>query len=506
MPEEKSFGSQLRKFRRLKGLSQFQLGTLLGVSDRAVSKWENNLAKPKSDLLVKLCEYLDVTSDELLEIHIDSNLYSTRGFGDYKQFWHAMHSLLLDRYGPTLSLDILSRYEKEKSAFYNTNLPQLFSLFAMLRKEADEHGHGFEVLGGIGGSFLAFLLGATDINPLPPHYYCPVCKSVEFITSIKDGWDLPLKSCSCCGELLQRDGHGIPFEVFGRSITQNTSFDVMLDRQFYGTAETLLTDFFDNYSLIIVDNPHLLFRKKLSSQAVTIVLITDSHYRTVERIHENLSCAQFSVITAHRPCINLLFDDYYDAFISLRNRALGLCESLDYTDNQLYTMLQNSQSAAIPMFVLEEFQDILRTNKPSAFSDLLHIFGVALIFAEYPSYKSMLKCNGWSVHEIIVYRDDVYQLARDKLREHNCMDSALAYMIMNDVRTGSFFRNGINDVSRAVLKSIGFSDDTITLLRRTPFLFPKSTGLIYLKRALGMMWYQRYLGIVPNPDNSDSLL
>ena len=118
----------------------------------------------------------------------------------------------------------------------------------------------------------------------------------------------------------------------------------------------------------------------------------------------------------------------------------------------------------------------------------------------------MLKCNGWSVHEIIVYRDDVYQLARDKLREHNCMDSALAYMIMNDVRTGSFFRNGINDVSRAVLKSIGFSDDTITLLRRTPFLFPKSTGLIYLKRALGMMWYQRYLGIVPNPDNSDSLL
>lgn len=35
------FGNYLSELRKSRGLSQYQLGRLLGVSDKTVSKWEN---------------------------------------------------------------------------------------------------------------------------------------------------------------------------------------------------------------------------------------------------------------------------------------------------------------------------------------------------------------------------------------------------------------------------------------------------------------------------------
>jgi len=56
-----SFGNFLRRLRLRRGLSQFQLGRLVGVSDKAVSKWENGSAKPQSRILYQLGRVLGVT-------------------------------------------------------------------------------------------------------------------------------------------------------------------------------------------------------------------------------------------------------------------------------------------------------------------------------------------------------------------------------------------------------------------------------------------------------------
>ena len=42
------FGDFICERRKAVSLSQFQLGRLVGVSDKAVSKWENGTSKPKS--------------------------------------------------------------------------------------------------------------------------------------------------------------------------------------------------------------------------------------------------------------------------------------------------------------------------------------------------------------------------------------------------------------------------------------------------------------------------
>lgn len=62
------FGEYLRTIREEKDMSQFQLGKLVGVSDKAVSKWENGISKPKANIVLKLSEVLDVSADTLLQM------------------------------------------------------------------------------------------------------------------------------------------------------------------------------------------------------------------------------------------------------------------------------------------------------------------------------------------------------------------------------------------------------------------------------------------------------
>ena len=61
-----AFGNLITALRVSRGFSQFQLGKLLGVSDKAVSKWENGNAKPRISTCYRLADILGVSLDELL--------------------------------------------------------------------------------------------------------------------------------------------------------------------------------------------------------------------------------------------------------------------------------------------------------------------------------------------------------------------------------------------------------------------------------------------------------
>ena len=60
------FGNRLYQLRRKAHLSQSQLGEMVGVSNKAVSKWENGQAKPGLEIVNKLADILSVSLDELL--------------------------------------------------------------------------------------------------------------------------------------------------------------------------------------------------------------------------------------------------------------------------------------------------------------------------------------------------------------------------------------------------------------------------------------------------------
>lgn len=43
-----------------------QLAKIIGVTDAAISNWENEVNEPKLTYVVALCDFFDVTLDELI--------------------------------------------------------------------------------------------------------------------------------------------------------------------------------------------------------------------------------------------------------------------------------------------------------------------------------------------------------------------------------------------------------------------------------------------------------
>lgn len=66
MPEENQVGQLIAELRKEKSLTQKQLAEQLGVTDKAVSKWERGAGYPDITLLSKLAAALGISTGELL--------------------------------------------------------------------------------------------------------------------------------------------------------------------------------------------------------------------------------------------------------------------------------------------------------------------------------------------------------------------------------------------------------------------------------------------------------
>lgn len=68
--KEQTLGAMIAALRKEKGMTQLDLAQQLGVTDKAVSKWERDLSCPDVNSLPKLAEILGVTVDELMQTKI----------------------------------------------------------------------------------------------------------------------------------------------------------------------------------------------------------------------------------------------------------------------------------------------------------------------------------------------------------------------------------------------------------------------------------------------------
>lgn len=64
---KETFGSMVAALRKEKGMTQLQLAEKMGVTDKAVSKWERDLSFPDVNSIPKLAELFNVTVDELIQ-------------------------------------------------------------------------------------------------------------------------------------------------------------------------------------------------------------------------------------------------------------------------------------------------------------------------------------------------------------------------------------------------------------------------------------------------------
>ena len=65
--EQRSFGAVLAALRKERGMTQLELAEKMGVTDKAVSKWERDLSYPDVSSIPKLAELFQVSVDELMQ-------------------------------------------------------------------------------------------------------------------------------------------------------------------------------------------------------------------------------------------------------------------------------------------------------------------------------------------------------------------------------------------------------------------------------------------------------
>ena len=65
---KKTLGTMIAELRKQLGMTQLELAEKMGVTDKAVSKWERDLSCPDINSLPTLAEILGVSVEELMQI------------------------------------------------------------------------------------------------------------------------------------------------------------------------------------------------------------------------------------------------------------------------------------------------------------------------------------------------------------------------------------------------------------------------------------------------------
>ena len=77
-----SINERIALLRKMKGLSQAELGKSLNVTDKAVSKWENGDGTPDMTQIISLCQYFNISIDYLMPSLLSPNSFIKSSYLD----------------------------------------------------------------------------------------------------------------------------------------------------------------------------------------------------------------------------------------------------------------------------------------------------------------------------------------------------------------------------------------------------------------------------------------
>lgn len=76
---KKTFGAMIAQLRKDNNMTQAELAEKMGVTDKAVSKWERDLSFPDVSSIPKLAEIFGVSVDTLMQVKSSTNVKTSGG-------------------------------------------------------------------------------------------------------------------------------------------------------------------------------------------------------------------------------------------------------------------------------------------------------------------------------------------------------------------------------------------------------------------------------------------
>ena len=340
---------------------------------------------------------------------------------------------LKELYGDKPYVMVVDRLLAEIEAFEPYGAIEYFyELSEIVKESADKYNESLVVKAPVNSSFLAYLLGATEINQLHPHYRClnPNCRRVEWIDDNNCLFDMRSTRRCECGATMKLDGHHIPWNTYLQYAKRLKAKDIVPPRSYTDLFEKLL-------------NTH--FQKSFLGAAQAANLLGQ---RTGVRPEE------------------ILFDR------EVKYRLLGgdfscMHPKLSEFLKQAYTVVQ-----------------------PSNYHELLKLIGMAHGTQTWRNNAEDLLMNGkCRLADIPATRDEVFMMIRDAMREHGVYDTGFAYDVANKARKGYYFEHGMEIDT---LKALGFEECFASYLLGVRYMSTKALSTLELRYIIMLTYFKLY--------------
>ncbi len=348
-----------------------------------------------------------------------------------KEIWDKAYNRIFGLYGDMPDLRIVSRFYSEKQAFMQYKVGKYFYDLAGLRQEAEDAGERLIVKNVVASCLVAYLLGTVDENPLPAHYYCPKCKTVEWMEG-RCVFDLLDRTCAC-GERMKPDGFDIPFETY------------------------------------------LPYAKKLK----TADTVPENYKQLFDSI---LSHFQRSLLDTVNICKQL-------------EKATGICmDDIDLNDREVKRRLLTGNFEKLAGLGGEKvIKQMIATAHPLTYHDLLKLIGLAHGTCTWRHNSEYLIADGaCSLSDIPATCDEVFMTIRDAMRDCDFHDAGFAYDVANKARRGYYLERGMGDYTNQTLSMLGLDDWFGSFIRITHYMSTKALAVLELKYSIILTWYQAY--------------
>lgn len=477
-----SFGNFISALRERCGLSQYQLGALVGVSDKAVSKWENGASKPRTDTIRKLAEVLHVSIDELLTCEYDTFKYERKDlFAMKNNIIELAYSKMKLLYGENPPVKIVNRFQTEKMMLEGHEVLLWMGFLGKLREEASANHLYFEVRGAqIGSSLIAWLLGATNINPFPVHYYCPKCKKVEFSSGAKCGIDLPDGICTC-GNPFLKDGFNID-AVNMYPLSKNV--EIRVSGNSVELIKKCMQEYFAKYGDIV--ELHIICENGTGYQETEQIRIVKLALLSRERAKEypgkvmTMAMDEYAKTLEELSILTIIEDNKEQLEFSDFDKTEFTSELIS---NYYEYAKENGKFEAIAGNT--DLSRLLATVNNPNFSDLLAIMGMQHGTGVWENNAELLYGEGKSLQELISCREDVYEYLYKSLSNvYGDNPMGQAFEMKEQVRKGLYSRKEMPEEVEKLLKECDIPDWYIESLKKIKYLFPKTHLIMLLKRDM----------------------